>query len=108
MIPQNRFWAALPGLVFDGVQYTRGLTGSEGGATPVAADGAQTTGLSDEVPDYGERDRLQTVLSLGCVFTPIALCFRGCGRWGVIIIIEAGEEGEGEEGEAVAGGFGQE
>eukprot|EP01045_Picozoa_sp_COSAG04_P032957 COSAG04_NODE_6635_length_1287_cov_2.848485_3_plen_26_part_01 len=26
MIPQNRFWAALPGLVFDGVQYTRGLT----------------------------------------------------------------------------------
>ena len=106
MIPQNRFWAALPGLVFDGVQYTRGLTGSEGGATPVAADGAQTTGLSDEVPDYGERDRLQTALSLGCVFTPIALCFRGCGRWGVIIIIEAGEEGE--AGEAVAGGFGQE
>eukprot|EP01045_Picozoa_sp_COSAG04_P007479 COSAG04_NODE_393_length_15147_cov_44.965643_4_plen_257_part_00 len=63
MIPQNRFWAALPGLVFDGVQYTRGLTGSEGGATPVAADAAQTTGLSDEVPDYGAHDRLQTTLA---------------------------------------------
>ena len=61
MVPHNRFWTALPGLVMNGAQFTREVMNSnnkmqafmKGGRGAGGGAGVQTAGLSDAVPDYG-------------------------------------------------------
>ncbi len=61
MVPNNRFWTALPGLVMNGVQFTSQVMSSSdkwqafksGGGGGGGGARVQTAGLSDAVPDYG-------------------------------------------------------
>lgn len=64
MLPNNRFWTALPGLVMNGCQFTRNVMNSsnkaqafmKGGSSSSGAAAVKTAGLSDSVPDYGASD----------------------------------------------------
>lgn len=64
MVPHNRFWTALPGLVMNGCQFSRQVMNStdkmqtflNGGSGGGAGARVQTAGLSDAVPDYGAND----------------------------------------------------